>query len=128
VLLAGGSLAYGLIIGAVGYWPREWFWWAMPIAGVTAAVMFMPTLLMTTEATPERIRTTSLGAFNAAGSLGFIVGPLVGGAVSTFVAAEHGARAGYRAAFLVAGASQALLSLVAFAPLWRFERRASGRA
>jgi hypothetical protein len=52
----------------------------------------------------------------------------VGGAVSTLVGADYGPSAGYRAAFAVAGASQVLLSLAAFAPLWRFERRASGRA
>ena len=57
-------------------------------------------------------------------SLGFIAGPLVGGAVSTAVAAEQGALAGYRAAFAVAGVSVIALALAALAPLWRFERRA----
>jgi MFS family permease len=94
----------------------------MPITGITAAVMFMPSMLMTTETTPERIRTTSLGAFNAAGSLGFIVGPLVGGAVSALVSRDLGSLAGYQAAFLVAGASQMLLALATWLPLWRFER------
>jgi MFS family permease len=122
VLLAGGSLVYGVFVASLGFWPREGFAWLMPITGITAAVMFMPSMLMTTEATPERIRTTSLGAFNAAGSLGFIVGPLVGGAVSGLVAADHGPRAGYQAAFLVAGATQVVLAALTFVPLWRFER------
>ncbi len=120
--LIGGSLLYGALVASLGFWPREWFTLLMPITGVTAAVMFMPSMLMTTETTPERIRTTSLGAFNAAGSLGFIAGPLVGGAVSAAVAAEHGSRAGYQAAFLVAGASVIALALAALVPLWRFER------
>lgn len=124
-LLVGGSFVYGVFVASLGFWPRAWFAWLMPITGITAAVMFMPSMLMTTETTPERIRTTSLGAFNASGSLGFIVGPLVGGAVSGWVASDHGALAGYRAAFLVAGASQIALALATLAPLWRFERRAS---
>jgi MFS family permease len=120
--LIGGSLLYGALVAAVGWWPRGAFAWLMPLTGISAAVMFMPSMLMTTETTPERIRTTSLGAFNAAGSLGFIAGPLVGGAVSAAVAAEHGALAGYQAAFLVAGGSVIALALAAWAPLLRFER------
>ncbi|MBM4382451.1 MAG: MFS transporter [Deltaproteobacteria bacterium] len=126
LLLAGGSLIYGIFVASLGFWPREWFWWAMPLTGITAAVMFMPSMLMTTETTPERIRTMSLGAFNAAGSLGFIVGPLVGGAVSALVSREHGSLAGYQAAFVVAGASQIVLALATWIPLWRFERARSG--
>jgi MFS family permease len=84
--------------------------------------MFVPSLLLTQELAPASVRTTAMGAFNAAGSLGFIAGPLVGGAVSALVGAEHGARAGYQAAFVVAGASVIALALAALAPLWRFER------
>ena len=68
------------------------------------------------------VRTASLGAFNAAGSLGFIVGPLVGGLVSQTVAADAGWEAGYRAAFRVAGASEIALALLAFPLLLRWER------
>jgi len=124
--LIGGSLLYGALVASLGYWPSGAFSVLMPITGISAAVMFMPSMLMTTETTPERIRTTSLGAFNAAGSLGFIAGPLVGGAVSAAVSAQHGALAGYQAAFLIAGGSVIALALAAFAPLWRFERGVKG--
>ncbi len=120
--LIGGSLIYGALVASLGFWPREWLALLMPVTGISAAVMFMPSMLMTAETTPERIRTTSLGAFNAAGSLGFIVGPATGGLVSQIVSASHGALAGYQAAFAVAGCSVIALALVAFAPLWRFER------
>jgi MFS family permease len=96
----------------------------MAFTGATAAAMFVPSMLMTTELTPERARTTSLGAFNAAGSLGFIVGPLTGGWVSQTVASAHGWLEGYRAAFLVAGLSEIALALVAFPILWSWERSA----
>jgi len=91
-------------------------------------VMFVPSMLMTTELSPERLRTASLGAFNAAGSLGFIAGPLVGGFISQMVAARSGWEAGYRAAFLVAGAAEVLLALLSFPALRRFERNRSEQA
>jgi MFS family permease len=123
VLLCGGSLIYGVLVASVGFWSGERLVFLMAINGMAAAVMFVPSMLMTTELTPAAVRTTGLGAFNAAGSLGFIIGPLTGGIVSQSVAATHGWESGYQAAFLVAGASEILLALLAFPVLWRHERR-----
>jgi MFS family permease len=125
--LIGGSVIYGALVASLGFWPADVFSWAMPLTGISAAVMFMPSMLMTTETTPERIRTTSLGAFNAAGSLGFIAGPLAGAAVSAAVSARYGALAGYQAAFVLAGGSVLALSFAALGPLWRFERGSASR-
>jgi len=122
VLLCGGSALYGLAVGSLTFWPPGALLVLMVATGTLAAVMFVPSMLMTTELSPEELRTTSLGAFNAAGSLGFIVGPLVGGLVSQTVAAEAGWAAGYRAAFLVAGAAELLLAASTFGALRRFER------
>jgi len=122
-LLCGGSLIYGLLVASLGFWPGQLLLGPMVAAGVAAAVMFVPSLLLTAELTPETVRTTSLGAFNAAGSLGFIVGPLTGGLVSETVAAEAGWLAGYRAAFLVAGGAEIALALAA----WPVLRRVAAR-
>jgi MFS family permease len=69
------------------------------------------------------VRTTALGAFNAAGSLGFIVGPLTGGLVTELVASRAGWEVGYQAAFGVAGVSEILLAVVALPLLLQRERR-----
>jgi MFS family permease len=122
MLLCGGSLIYGVLVGSVGFWPGDTLLIPMIATGTAAAVMFVPSMLMTTEMTPESVRTTSMGAFNAAGSLGFIVGPAVGGLVSQWVAGYYDWHTGYQAAFLVAGSAEILLALVAFPVLWRFER------
>lgn len=122
LLLCGGSALYGVAVGSLTFWPPDALWIVMLSTGTLAAVMFVPSMLMTTELTPEPLRTTSLGAFNAAGSLGFIVGPVVGGFVSQTVAATWGWDAGYRAAFLVAGAAEVLLAVATFGALRRFER------
>ncbi len=125
MLLCGGSLVYGVAVASLTWWPPDILWGLMVFCGVTAALMFVPSMLMVTELTPEPARTTSLGAFNAAGSLGFMIGPLTGGWVSQTVASGSGWLEGYRAAFLVAGVSEVALAVVAFPLLWRFERAAA---
>ncbi len=122
LLLCGGSAVYGVLVGSVGFWPGDALLIPMIATGTAAAVMFVPSMLMTTEMTPEAVRTTSMGAFNAAGSLGFIFGPLTGGLVSQVVAGAYDWHTGYQAAFLVAGAAEIVLAAFAFPVLWRFER------
>lgn len=112
-LLAGGSLGYGLGTLTLGWWSVDALPGLMLALGLMAAVMFVPSMLLTVDATDPRARATALGAFNAAGSLGFIMGPLVGGGVSQWVAATHGWAEGYRAAFVVAGVSEMLCVLLA---------------
>ena len=68
------------------------------------------------------LRLKDVGAFNAAGSLGFIAGPLVGGLVSQSVAAHAGWETGYRAAFAAAGVAEILCVLVTLPLLVRLKR------
>jgi MFS family permease len=124
-LLCGGSVLYGVLTASLGFWPTALFTPGMAVVGVAAAVMFVPSMMMTTDLTPASIRSTALGAFNTAGSLGFILGPITGGLVSELVRADHGAAAGYRAAFAVAGAAELLCVLVAMPTLLRL--RTMGR-
>jgi MFS family permease len=101
-----GSLAYGIGTAFVAHAPVPLLPGLMVSLGVASAVMFVPSLVLTTRIAPEAIRGTALGAFNALGSLGFIIGPAVGGLVSDSVAAVSDWTTGYRVAFAVAGASQ----------------------
>ncbi len=121
-LLCGGSIVYGLLTASLGFWPGEFIAPGMALIGVFAAVMFVPSMLMTTDLTPPAIRSTALGAFNTAGSLGFILGPITGGLVSEAVSASHGAAAGYQAAFGVAGGAEILCGLIALPFLMRLRR------
>jgi len=124
-LLVGGSLIYGVLTASLGFWPTEWIGFGMGVIGISAAVMFVPSMLMTTDLTPPAIRGAALGAFNTAGSLGFILGPITGGFVSQTIGASHGAVVGYRAAFAVAGGAEILCALLALPFLLRL--RAAGR-
>lgn len=119
LLVGGGSLIYGIALMTLGWWSVELLPILMVLLGVLSAVMFVPSLVMVSDlATPET-RSTCLGGFNAAGSLGFIVGPLVGGLVSQTIASTFGWQAGYTVAFVVAGAAEVLCVMVAFSMIRR---------
>jgi len=122
-LLCGGSVIYGVLTASLGFWPTDWIGPGMALIGMTAAIMFVPSMLMTADLAPEEIRSTALGAFNTAGSLGFILGPLTGGLVSEAVRASHGPAAGYQAAFGVAGGAEILCAVVALPFLLRLRAR-----
>ncbi len=123
-MLCLGSLLYGLGTAAVGFSSIPTLYFLMPAIGMAAAVMFVPSMVMTTNLVPDSVRTTALGAFNAAGSLGFIIGPLTGGLVSELIAGPYGWLTGYRAAFVVAGVSEFLCVALAIPALRRL--RAEG--
>ena len=121
-MVAGGSFVYGVGTLTLGFWPIEALAWLMGFLGIASAVMFVPSLVLATDAAPREIRGSVLGAFNAAGSLGFIAGPLTGGFVSQSVAARATWEAGYQAAFAVAGLSEILCVLVTLPFLLRLIR------
>ncbi len=122
-LMCGGSLVYGVFTASLGFWPTDFITLGMAATGVSAAVMFVPSMLMTADLAPPAIRSTALGAFNTAGSLGFILGPLCGGLISEAVRVDHGPAAGYQAAFATAGVSVILCVVIALPFLLRLRRQ-----
>lgn len=102
-LVAIGSALYGLGTMLVGALDPALFWGLMPLLGVASAVMFVPNLLMTTHAAPSIARSTAVAGFNAAGSLGFLLGPLCCGAL---LHAGTTVEQGYVLAFAVAGLTE----------------------
>lgn len=113
-----GSLLYGLVLCIVGFADLGLLWPVMVLLGVLAAVMFPPAISLTAQFSTPRTRGTAMGAFNFAGSLGFAVGPLVGGWAYAW--------RGYGTAFVISGLMEILLA-VATALLvvrWASEARA----
>lgn len=110
-LVAAGSLVYGLFVIAVGFAPVPWLWALMPLLGISSAVMFIPSLLWLLERAPAVERTTTIAAFHAAGSLGFLLGPI---ACGHLIALGGGGAtgSGYALAFSVAGASEVLAAAI----------------
>lgn len=77
--LLWGSAAYGLLLSTVGLADRQHLWLTMIGLGVFASVMFPPAILLVSRWSQSAGRGSAVGGFNLAGSLGFALGPLVGG-------------------------------------------------
>ncbi|MGK0300922.1 MAG: MFS family permease [Planctomycetota bacterium] len=110
-LVAIGSLIYGLGVALVGIAPVDSLWIIMPICGISSAIMFIPTLLWLLDRTPGIGRSTAIAAFHTAGSLGFLVGPLVCGklvAMGADSTSSDPSGNGYALAFAVAGGVEIL--------------------
>lgn len=125
-LLAIGSLLYGLGTASLVLWTPSQLPVVMAAIGISAAVMFVPTMVLTTEYASDALRSTALSAFNAAGSLGFIIGPIVGGLITQAFGSDGDWLAGYRAAFGVAGGFEIALVFLALPFLrvgWRMRAR-----
>jgi MFS family permease len=108
LMLTGGSTLYGIGVMFVGLCSLTTLPYLMVVLGALSAVMFVPSLILTTQLSPASTRSTVLGSFNAAGSLGFICGPIVGAVVSQTIATNSGWQTGYSSAFVVAGVSEIL--------------------
>lgn len=117
-----GSGLYGLILAALAFAPLPAWWLLMPVGGVAAALMFAPSLVLAVRGGGPSARATALGGFHAAGSLGFLCGPLVGGGVLALAGLFD--RSGWTAAFIVVAALQWLCMLV-FLPRLRAVRAAA---
>ncbi|SHG54118.1 MFS transporter [Halobaculum gomorrense] len=117
--VAAGSAVFGLVVIAVGFAPSVPAVAAtMVLVGVLGALMAPATLALVVDLAGDGERGAAVAGFNAAGSLGFLAGSLVGGAVA--------ATFGYTAAFVVAGGSEFLLAVATLPALVRLGRR-SGR-
>lgn len=120
--LAGGSAAFGLLFATYGFTPTAWLPAVMVISGVFSALMFAPTLSLCADLSPTPQRGAAFAGFNAFGSLGFLCGPLVAGALHALFGARLGEANTYRLVFLVAGALQVLCVAVTLPRLLRLAR------
>ena len=121
-LMGGGSLVYGGLVCFVGVVPPETLPWLMVGLGVTSSVMFVPTLMLTGELSGPEQKGVAMGGFNAAGSLGFLVGPAVAGFVAQTTSRDGDLSGGYATTFVVAGLSEVLCVAVTIVALVRLER------
>jgi len=119
-IVAGSSL-YGLAVVGVGLAPTvATAGLGMVAVGVIGALMAPATMALVTDLVGETERGTAMAGFNAAGSVGFLTGILVGGSV----AGEFG----YVAAFAVAGGAEVALALLALPRLLALELPGEERA
>jgi MFS family permease len=76
--LATGTALYGLAYAALGRLDAGGSTPLLVALGLFAAVIFPPTLSLTSEWSADGTRASALAGFNLAGSLGFALGPVAG--------------------------------------------------
>jgi len=83
---------------------------------VLSALMFTPNLLLISDLARRGHGEGLFGAFQVAGSLGFLVGPIAGGLLLALTRGDDPV-AGYRTIFMLVGALEGGLALLAWAAL-----------
>lgn len=122
--LVFGSAVFGMLFACYGFVPLEWLPVVMVVSGLASAVMFAPTLSLCAELSPVKQRGAAYAGFNAAGSLGMLCGPIVGGTICQLLRAPLGVAGAYQAAFIFAGAAQVVCALLTVRWLIGFQRSA----
>lgn len=120
LLMSLGSLLYGIYLAALGFAAPAQVPWVMACGGVVAALMLAPSLVLVTRLAGPGHRATAMGGFHLAGSLGFMLGPLV--SVATMSALRSAGHPPFPWVFVVIGSLElacVLLSLPWLIKIWR---------
>ncbi len=116
-----GNVLFGVVFASYGVVPADWLPAAMIASGVLSALMFTPNLLLISDLAERGHGEGLFGAFQVAGSLGFLVGPMVGGILLATTTDADGS-GNYRLIFALVGLLEGVLALVAWASLRRLAR------
>lgn len=77
-LVSAGSAAYGLCIAAAAFSDSPFAIGCLLIlAGLAAGLLYAPSLILTTRMAPHDLKNTAMALYIGAGSLGFMLGPVV---------------------------------------------------
>ncbi len=123
-----GTLGFGVVYATYGIVPHGLLAVSMVLSGLTSALMFAPNLLLVSEFARRGAGEGLFGAFQVAGSFGFLAGPIFGGIAVEVTRGETGTP-GYNVIFIVVGTlvlAVGVLAGVVLAPLakaWRKERQ-----
>jgi MFS family permease len=115
------NVLFGAVFAMYGRVPFDALPMMMVLSGVLSALMFAPNLLLTSEVA-RRAGDGVFGAFQIAGSVGFLVGPALGGALVSVLHNEFGA-VDYDRIFVLVGTLECVLALVSAFALGRLLRR-----
>ncbi|MDZ7632300.1 MAG: MFS transporter [Gemmatimonadaceae bacterium] len=119
--LVVSNILFGAVFAMYGRVPFSVLPVLMVLSGVLSALMFAPNLLLTSEVA-RRAGDGIFGAFQIAGSVGFLIGPALGGVLVSVLRDESGA-VDYDGIFMLVGALEVVLALASALALGRLLRR-----
>ncbi|QOJ13152.1 MAG: MFS transporter [Planctomycetia bacterium] len=117
-----GSVLFGVVYALYGVVSPGGLWGLMLASGVLSALMFAPNLAMCADLTPPAQRASAYAGFNFAGSLGFLCGPLAGGAMLAAIGDSLPRVEAYAWTFAAAGSTEVLCALLTLPALLRLRR------
>lgn len=126
--IIAGTVGFGLVYATYGLVSHAVLPVSMVLSGLTSALMFAPNLLLVSEFARRGAGEGLFGAFQVAGSFGFLTGPIAGGIAVEVTRRATGVPA-YDAIFMGVGALVILLGVAAglvLAPVaraWRAEQK-----
>lgn len=77
-LMSVGSVLYGCYLIALGFGGADQILMIMAFGGFVAALMLAPSIILTSQLAGDEQQATAMGGFHLAGSLGFMLGPMLG--------------------------------------------------
>lgn len=115
------NVLFGVVFAMYGRVPMSALPAMMVLSGVLSALMFAPNLMLTSEVA-RRAGDGIFGAFQIAGSVGFLIGPALGGVLVSLLRDETGAVA-YNQIFTLVGVLECGLALASAVALGRLLKR-----
>jgi len=99
-----GSILYGIAVMSVGTVEPPMLAAVMVLGGIVGALMYPPSAALAGDLAVPAKRGTAMGGFNLFGSLGFAVGPFLGGLIAD--------KYGFHVSFAVAGLTVIVIALI----------------
>lgn len=117
-----GSFGFGILLAAYGILPMRGLYGVLILSGIFSASMFAANLTLCTDLTDVSERGAAFTGFNIAGSLGFVLGPLLAGGLFTMLSNYTTTIMAYQWTFLAAGGAEIMCAVVTLPLLLRLRR------
>ena len=121
--LAIGSALFGVVYAAYGVASPAQLSVLMVLSGLLSALMFAPNLALCADLAPADQRGAAFTGFNIAGSMGMLLGPILGGGLFAWASQSMDATSAYRLTFLLTGITEVGCAAVTLPMLLALRRR-----
>lgn len=118
-----GSIVYGVLLALLSFVELDTLTWLMLCAGVASAVMYAPSLVMVARLAGNENKGTAMAGFNCAGSLGFLLGPLISGSLLQWFEGLGSSFTPYQLVFISIGGLEILCAIAFTVYLKSFKPR-----